>query len=228
MKSEFYVIPAMLALVGFAQPGLAVPPGGFIHGGPPASVTMGPPASVTMGPPAGALAHIPQGVPMGKPADLPPDAGVGNAAHLLGSLNAAHASPTALEHASPNSMVGAIAIYKNATITAEAAVTKYTGLVSADQTAVTDAQANLTSAEDALTALKNSGTATQQQLTDAQTAVTDAQTALDAANTQLSADQASLASAQADIVSAQTTLAARANKPLTPDVISQLNSLLGI
>jgi hypothetical protein len=32
----------------------------------------------------------------------------------LGNLNAAHASPTALSHANPNSMVGKIAAYKAA------------------------------------------------------------------------------------------------------------------
>jgi hypothetical protein len=35
-----------------------------------------------------------------------------NAASYLGKLNAAHASSVALEHASPNSAVGAIATYK--------------------------------------------------------------------------------------------------------------------
>jgi len=38
----------------------------------------------------------------------------GKAAHLEGRLNAAHASPTALAHASRNSAVGQIAAYKEA------------------------------------------------------------------------------------------------------------------
>ena len=74
--------------------------------GPPASVTMGPPAGVTMGPPAAALAHVPPNLPVGAPA-------VANVASQLGKLNAAHASPTAFDHAAPNSAVGAIATYKS-------------------------------------------------------------------------------------------------------------------
>src|SRR5215813_5645785 len=39
----------------------------------------------------------------------------------LGALNAAHASPQALAHASPNSRVGKIAAYKNAALAAQPA-----------------------------------------------------------------------------------------------------------
>src|SRR5262249_9178371 len=39
----------------------------------------------------------------------------------LGALNAAHASPQALTHASPNSRVGKIAAYKNAALAAQPA-----------------------------------------------------------------------------------------------------------
>ena len=74
--------------------------------GPPAGVTMGPPAGATMGPPASALAHIPANLPA-----VPP-AATANAASELGKLNAAHASTVALQHAAPNSAVGAIATYK--------------------------------------------------------------------------------------------------------------------
>ena len=107
--------------------------------GPPASVTMGPPASVTMGPPAAALAHIPDGVPLGQPAVLPQgtgastgvtiggavsasagpqtangNAGLAGAASILGDLNAVHASAEGMTHASADSMVGEIATYKTA------------------------------------------------------------------------------------------------------------------
>lgn len=224
-------------------------------GGPPPSVTMGPPAGVTMGPPAAAMAHIPNGVPLARPvvpqgaaakagvtigsgvsgsatagisttADADPS--IANAAAELGKLNAAHASPIAQQHASPKSVVGAIAVYKSATVAAQAAVTKYTASVNQDNATVTAAQVTLTNAQNALTALQNSGTATAQQLTDAQTAVNNAQAALNTANSQLEYDQASLSAAQASIVSAQNTLAASTNKALTPSVIAQLNVLLGI
>lgn len=228
---------------------------GFGVGGPPPSVTMGPPAGVTMGPPAAALSHIPNGVPFGQPAvpqgaaakagmnigngvsasatanvsnAVDSDPGIANAAAELGKLNAAHASPVALQHASPKSIVGAISAYKSATVTAQAAVTKDTTLVSQDNATVTADQTTLANAQNALTTLQKSGTATQQQLTDAQTAVTNAQTALDAANTQLASDQAALSSAQASLVSAQNTLASATNKTLTPSVVARLNALLGI
>jgi len=156
------------------------------------------------------------------------DPSVAKAAAELGKLNAAHASATALDHASPKSIVGAISAYKSATVTAQAAVTKYTALVHQDDGTVTADQVALTNAQNALAALKNSPTTTPQQLASAQAAVTNAQTTLNAANAQLTSDQASLSSAQASIVSAQNTLASETNKPLTPGVIAQLNSLLGI
>ena len=132
----------------------------------------------------------------------------------LGALNAAHASPTALAHASSKSIVGAIAAYKSAMITAQADVSKYTTLVSQDQAAVAAAQANLT----ALQASKTS-TATQ---------ISDAQAQLTAAQQQLASDQAQLAAAQAEITSAQNTLASSSNKQLTPDAITRINALLGL
>src|SRR5215472_11133924 len=94
---------AVLALAS----GAAAHPG---HGG------GGPPPSVTMGPPSAAFSHVPNGVANGQNAD--PDVAAG--ANLLGNLNAAHASPTALAHASPKSIVGAIAAYKTAVSTAQA------------------------------------------------------------------------------------------------------------
>jgi hypothetical protein len=47
----------------------------------------------------------------------------GKLSSSLGNLNAAHASPTALEHASPNSMVGLLAAYAAAVAAAEPPVT---------------------------------------------------------------------------------------------------------
>ncbi|MGH6960944.1 MAG: hypothetical protein ACREE7_10705, partial [Dongiaceae bacterium] len=63
----------------------------------------------------------------------------GAVASSLGALNAAHASETALAHASPNSRVGKIAAYKAAALAAQAA----------DQ-AVADAQADLDAANQAV------------------------------------------------------------------------------
>jgi len=64
-----------------------------------------------MGPPAAALSHIPASVPLGAPA-VPP-ASTANVASELGKLNAVHASTVAMQHAAPNSAVGAIATYKS-------------------------------------------------------------------------------------------------------------------
>src|SRR5947209_3932128 len=106
-------------------------------GGPPPGVTVGPPAAalahiphgLSVGPPPGVVAGRPQvahvapppqsdarhhpsadpdavGDLHGTPAD-PDD--VKNGGDSLGNLNAAHASPTALEHASPHSIVGKLA-----------------------------------------------------------------------------------------------------------------------
>lgn len=250
MKTQtFLIVTAALALTAgssFARPG-----------GVGAGLGMaGPPASVTMGPPAAAMSHIPTGVPLGQPSvpqgaaartgnpiggtvsgsataraalETPEtDASFGSAAAMLGKLNAAHASPTALENASPRSVVGAISAYKSATVTAQAAVTKYTALVSQDQASVAADKTALASAQASLTTLQSSGTATPQQLAAAQAAVTGAQATLSAASTQLASDQASLSSSQAAIVSAQNSLSVATNKTLTPSAVTQLNTLLGI
>jgi len=118
-------------------PGVTMGPPPGVTMGPPPGVTAGPPPGVNMGPPAAALAHIPAGVPLGKPTNLPVDGNsVGsavsasartnaalnggaaesveaNAASELGKLNATHASPTAFDHANPNSAVGEIATYED-------------------------------------------------------------------------------------------------------------------
>src|SRR5439155_15245808 len=74
----------------------------------------GPPPTVTMGPPAGAMSHVPNGVANGFNAN----SGLAQAANLLGNLNAAHASANGLAHASPNSIVGKLSIYKSQMTTA--------------------------------------------------------------------------------------------------------------
>jgi len=63
-----------------------------------------------MGPPPSALGHIPANVTAGPPA-VPP-AATANVASELGKLNAAHASTVAMQHAAPDSAVGAVATYK--------------------------------------------------------------------------------------------------------------------
>src|SRR5215470_7704164 len=146
MRTVLLSAIAVLAMVG----GAAAHPG-HGAGGPPSTVTMGPPAAVN---------HVPNGN----------DNGIGQAASLLGDLNAAHASSTALEHASSNSIVGAIALYK---------------------AAMMKALADLKAAQQA-----------------------NDQNAINAAN--------------AEIMAAENALALRANKPLTPQVIAQLNALLGL
>jgi len=155
----------------------------------------GPPAGATFGPPAAATAHIPNGVANGQAGDN----GVAEAANLLGNLNAAHASSTALAHASPKSIVGALAAYK---------------------TSVSTATANLNAAEAQL--------ATDQAKLATDTANNAPAATITADNQAIANDQAAIAAAQAAITAAQNTLALRANKPLTPDVIAKVNSLLGL
>ena len=138
----------------------------------------GPPSTVTMGPPSAAFSHVPN-------SDAHADSGVAAGANLLGSLNAAHASSTALAHASPKSMVGAIAAYK---------------------TAVSKAEAQL-------------------QIDQAQLA---ADLKAGAPQATINADNQAIANDNLAILAAQNTLALRANKPLTPAVVAQLNTLLGL
>jgi hypothetical protein len=111
--------------------------------GPPSSGTLGPPAAALAHIPAGVPLGKPPGVPLGTAASsgntigstvsasaranaqaaagthvvqsdaLETDVMVADAANELGRLNAAHASPIALQHAAPNSAVGMIATYDN-------------------------------------------------------------------------------------------------------------------
>lgn len=133
-------------------PGAGGPPAGVPAGppagvpaGPPQGVPAGPPSGVPAGPPAVATSHIPQGAPLGKPdglpdsaasigsdvsgsaaADVQGDPSLAKAASMLEQLNAAHASDTGLAHASPNSIVGALAAYKQAVIDAAGDTTALT------------------------------------------------------------------------------------------------------
>lgn len=135
-------------------------------------------------------------------------------ASFLGNLNAAHASTTALEHASATSTVGAIAAYKASTLSAQTSLKQYTGLVSQDQAAVTLAQSTLDAANSANPPV--------------QADIDRARADLTAAQQKLTADQAQLTAAQQAIVDAQTALSTSTNKELTPDAVSKLNQLLGI
>ena len=127
----------------------------------------------------------------------------------LGSLNAAHASSTALANANPNSQVGKIAAYKDAAIAAQGAA----------QT-VDDANAALADAEAALDAadLNDDGTLDQAEKDAFTAAAQDAyNSALGVADTDLDGDvddqdvstqeqKDAFAQAAADLADAQTTV----------------------
>jgi hypothetical protein len=118
----------------------------------------------------------------------------------LGALNAAHASPTALANASPNSRVGKIAAYKEAAIEAIA-----------NDPAVADAQADLDAAKAA--ALADSVVTSEEQ---ADIDALEANLAA-AKHTAIINDDESMAA-----------LDDAANKPITDRVIDTVNDLLGI
>jgi hypothetical protein len=109
MNSKVLVVATIAAGLVAAQPALArgVPAGA---GGPPPGVHLGPP------PHAGADVKGPKDPDAsGKSLDNSADANektLGQAANILGKLNAAHASATALAHANANSAVGALAAYQ--------------------------------------------------------------------------------------------------------------------
>jgi hypothetical protein len=119
----------------------------------------------------------------------------------LGSLNAAHASPTALANASPNSRVGKIAAYKEAALEAIA-----------NDPDVAQAQTDLDAAKAA--ALTNDG-------------VIDAteQAQIDALEADLKAAEHAAIVNDEDSMAA---LDAAANKPITDRVIDTVNDMLGI
>jgi type II secretory pathway component HofQ len=118
----------------------------------------------------------------------------------LGSLNAAHASPTALANASPNSRVGKIAAYKEAALDAMA-----------NDPTVADAQADLDAAKAAAVA-DSVVTADEQAQIDALEGELDA-----AKHAAIVGDDESMAA-----------LDAAANKPVTDRVIDTVNDMLGI
>ena len=192
---------------------LAAPPQGVPHGPPPR-----PPVTV-----APRMQPIPKVVPQSNAINRRPsvpqtaprlDPTLGKGASFLGKLNAAHASTTALEHASATSTVGAIAAYKASTVSAQTSIKQYSGLVSQDQSAVTLAQ----------TALDAAKVANPPVQADIDRATSD----LSAAQQKLAADQAQLAASQQAIIDAQTTLSSSTNKALTPEAVAKLNQLLGI
>lgn len=218
------------------------PPAGIPHG-PPPGIPSNPPASIPKGPPSIATARVPLTVTAGKPANPGEQAapskataaeraatsnGVGSAAKLLKKLNAAHASDTAFEHASEQSVVGAIGKYKAQTLEAEADVAKYTDLVAQDQAAVDLAQAAVNDAQAAYDAALAATPADQATIDAAKATLDAAKATLASAQTRLSAHQTSLASAQQAIVDAQTDLASATNTTLSPEVVEKLNELLGI
>ena len=137
-----------------------------------------------------------------------------DAAKFLGKLNAAHASSTALSHASSRSIVGALASYRSQTLSAQSKIDTYSSLINADEKALLAAQTQLAT-------LEKSGTASQNQ-------ITEAQAQLSAAQQKLSLDENQLNAAQAELISAKNTLQATTKRQLTPQVIAKVNVLLGI
>lgn len=149
----------------------------------------------------------------------PPDHA--NIASRLGSLNAAHASPTALENASANSNVGRIAAYKAARIAADEA-----------QDAAAAAQANadaLQGVADGLQAVADAARTAadedpnNQELQDAaeaaQAAADEAQSAADTAQ-----DAADVAEAESDAALDEAAI----NREVTDEVETAVRGLLGI
>ena len=124
----------------------------------------------------------------------------GATASSLGSLNAAHASPTALANASPNSTVGKLAIYRDSTLAARTAQDAYDALAANIAATNYDADGIV-----GLSVLEQAAMdADQQLLADAAAAIATNQAAAD------------------------TALADAANKPITDDVIDAVNELLGL
>lgn len=214
------------------------PPAGIPAGGPPAGVPMGPPAGVPAGPPSGVTHGPPSSVTSntthGKPANLAGSpstnaasdsaSSVGKAASLLKQLNAGHASANGMQHASSKSIVGAIYAYKTSTVSAQTAIDKYTPLVKQWTTTVNADKAAVTKAQNYLDSLSTTDPNYAQAKTDLQTA----QDQLAADQKTLDGYQSQLTQAQNDLQAAQDTLQTSTNVQLSPDVVKQLNTLLGI
>lgn len=149
------------------------------------------------------------------------DKQAGKDAGSLGALNAAHASETALAHASPNSRVGKIAAYKEAALVAKKAADD---AATADQ-AVADAQSALDAALAA-----NADDIPENDVD---------QATIDGLTQDVADAEAAAATADADAQAAQDTadaaLVNAANKDITDDdgnvlsdVRDAVNGLLGI
>ena len=98
MKARYTALVAASAFLFAGEAFAAGPPAGVTMG-PPAFVTMGPPPGVTHGPPPQALAHIPAGVPLGKPTD---PSTIGPTVR-----DSARANRAALDHANPQAVANA-------------------------------------------------------------------------------------------------------------------------
>ena len=102
MKTSRKAIIATGAVLLSAGAAFAAGPPAGVTMGPPPFVTMGPPPGVTQGPPPHALAHIPVGVPLGKPAD---HSVIGTTVRDSARVNRAaldHANAQAFDHANAN------------------------------------------------------------------------------------------------------------------------------
>ncbi len=173
----------------------------------------------------------------------------GATASSLGALNAAHASENALLHASPNSRVGKIAIYKEAAIAAQAdqaaadaAQAEADAAQAAADAAQAEADAEQTEADALVTSANEDGTVTAEE----QAAIDAAQAEADAAQAEADAAQAGADTAQAEADAAQAAadaaqdeaddaLVNAANKDITDeednvlaDIRDAVNDLLGI
>jgi chemotaxis protein histidine kinase CheA len=156
----------------------------------------------------------------------PPDHA--NIASRLGSLNAAHASPTALENASAKSNVGRIAAYKAARIAADEAqdAADAAQANADDQQAAADvAQAAADEAQAAADEdpnnqdLQDAAEAAQAAADEAQAAADEAQAAADTAQ-----DAADAAEAESDAALDEAAI----NREVTDEVETAVRGLLGI
>ncbi len=128
----------------------------------------------------------------------------GQVARSLGALNAAHASPTARLHAAPNSRVGLIAAY-------ESVVQEGVSL----STAIGDLSARIEALEAELETLEEGTVAYTEVAAELEQAEAEFGEA-----TSVDLDE----QAQAEVAA----LAEAANKSLSPQVVAEVNSLLGI
>lgn len=176
----------------------------------------------------------------------------------LGALNAAHASPNALLNASPNSRVGKIAAYRDSVLEAQTLETNLDeataildGMDVPERTAEEIAFAGEELAGDKAT-LEAEIATLEDQLEASGGVDADISAQLDDANSRLSKTDediaaleaeaengAAYADAEQDVIDAETNLAEQedislalledaGNKPITPEVIEEVNRLLGL